>query len=146
MCSVSSSLGCWAFVMMVVEIRCRSAVRTICALAVVTMFIEPRGSNLSGIRQLFKEKRYRIRLILWSSIRSPESVRRRVGGDHYRHTCRWKKHHRKRWVHFAQFPQWGHVAKLVVEDLQKSFVEQIRVSEKHGFRPKGEKNSFKSWN
>lgn len=30
------------------------------------------------------------------------------------------------WGHFAQFPQWGRCAKLVVEDLQKSYIEQIK--------------------
>lgn len=30
------------------------------------------------------------------------------------------------WGHFAQFPQWGRFAKLVVEDLQKSYIEQIK--------------------
>lgn len=76
-----------------------------------------------------KEKKCRIKLIIWSSVRSPGNPGSRFGGGTCRCTSGCKKQRRKSSRTFCPASPSGSVCKAVmVEDVKKSCREQVKVS------------------
>lgn len=101
------------------------------ALAFAPWISEPWWSNLGSTKQLYKKKKFGVRFIIWSSVRSPESTRLQVWGEIIVDARVVIRNNTERaLVHFAQFPRplpWECCEAVIVEDLKKICREQIEV-------------------